>query len=396
MKYAVLTLCLLLAPLAKSINSQSYFKDTLAEFKTDFINRGQHLQKSNDKIVMGQSAIAFDSAPSTDFPNQIDFLLVPSSHKKNLVVIQSGAHGIEGYAGASIQNFLLEYLHAKSYQNTAFLYIHLINPAGMSLGRRTNLNNVDLNRNFLIQDRDFSQKSEDYAAINDFLNPETPYQSGVFKTLSFYFNSLYLIYNHSIDTLRRSILKGQHMYPTGVYFGGQQHQPEFTALKKIWDAQILGYEKIIYIDLHTGYGEKGRLHLLGGHSEDERSKKLANVFHPTGIDFSNNKNFYETKGDILGYFDNTYKSQGDIFAVTFEFGTLNSQTTLGSLDSLYRMVSENQAYHHKTTDEDSLKQVKKSFRDMFYPPDFEWRDKTLIQTRNEIDKIVQKSENGSF
>jgi hypothetical protein len=249
-----------------------------------------------------------------------------------------------------------------------------------------------LNRSFVLKTSDFQQQNQDYAKINDFLNPTTPATSGLFTKFSFYIQSLYLIYNHSIETLRRSILKGQYSFPKGLYFGGNQYQPEFEAVKKIWDEQIQGYEKVVYIDLHTGYGEKGKLHLLAGHSISEVSKKLEEMFAPSTIDFGNSKNFYETTGDALSYFQQNYKKEADIFPITFEFGTLNSQSTLGSLDSLYRMVAENQSFHYKAKDDDSQKAIKKMFREMFYPSDFEWRDGVLAQTKTEMDKIVQRLE----
>ena len=78
----------------------------------------------------------------------------------------SGTHGIEGYLGSAIQ---LRFLHELFLQNAQrlcttdnvrapptkntpvkkVLLIHAINPYGMRHHRRTNENNVDLNRNVL-------------------------------------------------------------------------------------------------------------------------------------------------------------------------------------------------------------------------------------------------------
>lgn len=388
----ILFFCFLFSSASFAINSQSYFKDSIASYKTDFETRTKLIQSKNNTVKIDISTIEYFNIAAKDFQPKIDFALIPSEIKKNLVIIQSGTHGIEGLAGAGIQNFLLEYLHDKRYTNTSFLYIHLINPWGTLHARRTNPNNVDLNRNFVVKGTDFEQKNEDYAKINSFLNPEQPYEHGILKKLSFYFDSAQLILSHSIDTLRRSILKGQYTHPKGIYYGGNQLQPEFIALKQIWDRETQGYQKIVYIDLHTGYGEKGKLHLLSGHSDSVSAKKISDLYAPTLIDFGNSKNFYETTGDILTYFQENYKKSAEIYPVTFEFGTLDSQTILGSLDSLYRIVVENQTYQYKTADTDSEKFSKRMFKEMFYPSDFDWRDKTLAQTKTEIDKIVKKLE----
>ncbi len=380
---------------AIAINSQSYFKDSAPEYKTDFFGRAKALKTQYPNLVLGDSVVKMNSTPEHNIPLKIDFLLVPSEKKKNLVIFQSGVHGIEGLAGAGIQNFLLDYLHTHPSPSTSFLYIHMVNPWGSLLSRRTNLNNVDLNRNFVLKPETFAQKNDDYSSINTFLNPEQPYESGFFKKMFFYFDSFHLIYSYSIEILRRSILKGQYSFPKGIYFGGSTYQPEFDALTEIWKTQIQGYDKIVYIDLHTGYGEKGKLHLLAGQSKGELAQKLTGLFSPSTIDFGDTKNFYETTGDVLTYFYLSQPKNVDVYPITFEFGTLNSQSTLGSMESLYRMSTENQAYHYKTVDSASDLHVKKLFKDMFYPSDFEWRDKVLNQSKTEVDKIVQYLDSAS-
>lgn len=392
MRYCFFLAILFFMQNSSAINSQSFFKDSIATYKTDFYSRARFLKGKYPSVVQGESPIILPPGSDENIPAKIDYLLIPAEKRKNLIIFQSGVHGIEGLAGAGIQNFLLESLHTKNYKNTSFLYVHLVNPWGTFHYRRTNANNVDLNRNFVVQDIDFLQKNDAYATLNFFINPETPFESGFSKKLSFYFESLYLIYKYSIESLRRSILMGQYTFPKGLYYGGSTHQPEFASLKNIWESQTTGYEKVIYIDLHTGYGEKGKLHLLSGHSESEVAKKLVDLFGPTPIDFGNSKNFYETKGDVLTYFAGFQKKETQVYPVTFEFGTLNSQNTLGSLESLYRMRAENRAFHNQSTDDQSSAQVKKLFKDMFYPADFDWRDKVLAQTKNELDKLVSFSE----
>ena len=84
------------------------------------------------------------------------------------VIHCSGTHGIEGYLGSAIQlRFLHELflqqekrlrtnnVHAPPTKNTPVkkvLLIHAINPYGMRHHRRTNENNVDLNRNVLSEE----------------------------------------------------------------------------------------------------------------------------------------------------------------------------------------------------------------------------------------------------
>ena len=44
-------------------------------------------------------------------------------------------------------------------------------------------------------------------------------------------------------------------------------------------------KKVLLIDIHTGYGEKNKLHLLANSSKSKDSEELKNIFKPHQIDF---------------------------------------------------------------------------------------------------------------
>ncbi|KAL9182926.1 hypothetical protein ACHAXT_004205 [Thalassiosira profunda] len=108
-----------------------------------------------------------DVEPQTIFPgsNTVDALLLTIRGKgkgdgENVDIIHSsGTHGVEGYLGSAVQ---LRFLHELFLENQnlhrspdnsgrvrKILLIHSVNPYGMRHHRRTNENNVDLNRNVL-------------------------------------------------------------------------------------------------------------------------------------------------------------------------------------------------------------------------------------------------------
>lgn len=66
-----------------------------------------------------------------------------------VLVLSSGTHGVEGFAGSGIQTALLRDAYFSDLpEDLAVLIIHGINPYGMAHLRRFDENNVDLNRNF--------------------------------------------------------------------------------------------------------------------------------------------------------------------------------------------------------------------------------------------------------
>src|SRR5262249_55553127 len=81
-----------------------------------------------------------------------------------------GTHGVEGYAGSAIQaKILSEPLVIPSRR--AVVFIHGLNPWGMAHLRRFNESNVDLGRNFLLDESDFEGVSDIYRSIQSVLTP---------------------------------------------------------------------------------------------------------------------------------------------------------------------------------------------------------------------------------
>lgn len=393
MKNIIFILCFCLNSFA--INSQSYFKTTYEEAKKDFLSRGLTLhEESKDKdhpSTTFLSKTTYKNFDGNDY--EMNYLYLPAQEAKSLVIIQSGTHGIEGHAGSGVQNFIIDYLQIKKPKQTSFLFIHGVNQYGFANNRRVNFNNVDLNRNFHFEKSEFKSENPGYDQVNHFLNPADKLEINFFSKLFFHFDSVKLIIKHSKDTLKRAILKGQYNTPKGIYFGGADYQPEFFALNDIWDKFIPSYKKVLFIDIHTGYGEKNKLHLLANSSKSKDAEELKNIFKPRQIDFGDDKEFYQVKGDITSYFHQKYSKDKNIYALAFEYGTLDSQKLLGSIDSLYRMIAENKGFNNGYNKDSDKKEMQTLFSDMFYPKDFTWRDKVLDQTKEELDSILTYFEN---
>lgn len=135
-------------------------------------------------------------SPSKD---TIDTLLltlrIPKDETKELidVIHSSGVHGVEGYLGSAIQ---IRFLHemilrnkeliarnkhnlSDEYKLRKILLIHSVNPYGMRHNRRTNENNVDINRNALSTEEWGIIRSRDpnfagYVSLDSILNPFVP------------------------------------------------------------------------------------------------------------------------------------------------------------------------------------------------------------------------------
>jgi hypothetical protein len=236
----------------------------------------------------------------------------------------------------------------------------------------------------------FRPNDNDYKKIDAFLNPKLPVESLFFLNLSFYFNAALNLLKNSIETLRVSILKGQYFNSSGIFYGGTNPQEQELLIEQLIQRYLKSYKNVFIIDLHTGYGERGRMHLLAGPKADLNSKNLLNFFKEEEINFADQKNFYGVTGEVNHFFSEKIRqaTSAEVTYLTFEFGTMNSQTTTGSIESLRRMINENRAFQHGGNPA-SVDKIKEEFKEMFYPSDEEWRSKALVQAEKGIQQVIR-------
>ncbi len=343
-----------------------FYLKTYEENKSDFI-------KIAGKNIYQNWALKNDLELTTD-------LALYNNKSENLIVVSSGLHGIEGFAGSSLQRNLMQTLNKTKDLKVDVMLIHALNPWGMKNNRRVDKQNIDLNRNFAYDQTLYQTKNEDYLKISSFLNPNEKIKLHTLQKLNFFFESIHLIFQYGLDSLRKSILRGQYTEKNGLYFGGNTTSDLQNNIDNLIQNTFIKYKKIIWIDLHTGYGEKNRLHILSNNSNSEAGEKISKLFKNKSVDFGDQKKFYKANGDLCDYLNSKSTVAHEMIALVFEYGTMDSQKTLGSIESLRRMVIENQGFHHGYDDTDSKNETEKLFRDMFFPQDPEWRNSVHQQT----------------
>lgn len=357
----------------------SYFKQSYQECREQFLRLAQKVPGYDLKNI---------TIPSeTDKELITDLAYFPVANAKKLVIINSGMHGIEGFVGSAMQaQFIENYLlnpsgvAKKKERSFSVLMIHSMNPYGFKNLRRVDEDNVDLNRNFDVTADLFNQKNAAYTEVYNLLNPKDKVELSWLTNIKFLSVAIYNIIKYSMESIRRSVLMGQYEHEKGLYFGGQEFRPQKKLLEPILTEEIKKYEQVLLIDIHTGYGERNHLHLFGEVGPEMNNDFLNMIFLGTPIDYGDKKKFYEVKGGFTRYVANlTHKIDARIkyAGVAFEFGTLNSQTLRGSLDSIHRMILENQGHHFGFADADTQETVRSEFIEMFYPTDSEWRNQAI-------------------
>jgi len=364
-----------------------FFQESYPDARNEFLARAKVLQDRYENVRLLNYHI--ESKIDTNLIMDICYI-PPQQVTGRLLIITSGLHGIEGYTGSAIQQmFMKELITEEEVLDEGILLIHSINPFGFKYMRKTTENNIDLNRNCDVDKSMFENKNQGYADLYDLLCPAGKANSGSLGNRFFYLVAIWKIIQESMATLRQAALQGQYEFPEGIYYGGNDFEPQIYFLQSVLPEIFDPYDLILTIDLHTGYGMWGKLHLFANPVEDELiRKRTENLFVNQPIDWGDSEDFYTTMGDFCNFLgqlnpDATYLS------MPFEFGTLDSQKTFGSLHSIQNAILENQGYHNGYKNDRQEKKIKKNYREMYYPSSAPWRSEVIRQSREMFTVVLE-------
>jgi len=197
---------------------------------------------------------------ATDDELSIDVAYLGPQQPDAVLVVSSGLHGVEGFAGSAIQHRLLSVQWAGLMlpPDCGLLLPHALNPHGFSWLRRVNESNADLNRNFVAHPQGHVD-NPDYDVLYDAINPPTLDEEADAPR-----RALLLEYarEHGFAQLQAVLTRGQYRHPRGVQFGGQQVEQSNAILRRIAEHQTRGASRVLWIDIHTGLGPWGEVELI--------------------------------------------------------------------------------------------------------------------------------------
>ncbi|NOQ24801.1 MAG: DUF2817 domain-containing protein [Bacteroidales bacterium] len=368
-------------------NNLSYYNDTYDEARNDFRLKSAELAMKYPGIK--NFNLHVENKKDTNLT--IDFCFIPGSDDDGkILILSSGVHGVEGFVGSAVQLFLMNnYINDEFLSKTSVLLIHGVNPYGFKYGRRVTENNVDVNRNSDINKELYQTINEGYPRVYDLIN-----QKGKVKTRSlgnrfFFLKAIRSIVKESMPVFRQAVLQGQYKFPEGLFYGGNNFEPQIKDLVPIIDTICNPYKTVFALDLHTAYGERGKLHLFPSPVKESVKKRMETIFEGSQINWGGSDDFYTITGDFVSYIGKINNDK--IFIpMTFEYGTMDSQTTVGSIKSLHVMVLENQVEQYGYESDIDLEKVKNDFIEMNYPSSDEWRSHIIDETKILFEKSLKR------
>jgi hypothetical protein len=364
------------------------FESTYEASRADFLVKAATLSATFPKA----QSLSIPVPTGLGTPLYVDLLYIPASASlHNLLVISCGVHGVEGFAGSAIQRMVMtRYLTPENLTNTGVLLIHAMNPYGFKYIRRVSENNVDLNRNCSASPDLFATKNDGYSKLYSFINPHKPAALGSLSNIFFVERSIAKILKASMSVLRQAVLQGQYQYPEGLYFGGKDFEPQVKAIKPILVDFARDYDRIYHIDLHTGYGERAKMHLFPNPAKNPEVRTGTEyLFSGYRIDWGDSKDFYTISGDFSDLIGELLPDKL-VIPMTLEYGTMNSQKTMGSLHSIQNMILENQGFHYGYRNKRSERKIKGWIREMYAPSSPAWQTLVMNQSVGIFRQVFEK------
>jgi hypothetical protein len=283
----------------------------------------------------------------------------PDAPARLLVI--SGTHGVEGFAGSACQELLLRD-RAPVPDDLAVVVVHAINPYGFAWVRRVNEDNVDLNRNCV----DFTTPPENpgYDELAAALVPARWDDATLAAA-----NAALLDYaaTHGFDGLQTAVSAGQYRHPTGIFYGGAKPVWSQRTLAAVAREHLAGAERVAILDLHTGLGDYGASELIAGHPRDGGERRLAAWYGEGGyaIPATGDSVSADVQGDVLDALD-AWLPDAEVTGVAIEWGTVDIVAVSNALRA--------DAWLHAHGDPRGAAAgpIKQQLRDAFAPADPDW------------------------
>ena len=326
---------------------------------------------------------------------QIDWIAAdPSGSLQKALILTCGVHGVEGFVGSRMRAlFIDEFLEKLNPEDTGLYLVHAINPWGMKYKRRVTRNNVDLNRNFTLAERDFQEEiNPEYALYDHILNPDRPLRPLWQEVPGVVGHVIADLLRTGVKSLRNAVMQGQRFNPDGLYFTGNDYEPESLVVMALIKEVFSKYQDALLLDMHTGYGPKYQMCIVNSPEEGRETDQLMGEFRYPLIRKADPEQFYMMQGDMVDWLYKYRRSaglEGKFYGAGFEFGTIGG-TIPHEYISLWNMIFENQAYWKGSLKADTIIRTREILLEMYFPSEDKWREKALADCRLALRGVLRQ------
>uniref|UniRef100_UPI000D369619 DUF2817 domain-containing protein n=1 Tax=unclassified Variovorax TaxID=663243 RepID=UPI000D369619 len=303
-----------------------------------------------------------------------DVVRLGPAEASRVLVLTSGVHGVELFAGAGCQVDWL--LHASAEDlppDTAVLVVHAINPWGASWLRRYTEDNVDLCRNFV----DYPNMPElprapDYAALHEAVTADPADPAAVARADQVLADHER---THGQQALYGALMGGQYDLPEGMGFGGTRPTWSRRTMEAILREHGAAARHVCLVDYHTGLGPYGygSMVALQQHEALARIRRAFGARVEAVFEHGAPDNFAPVYGHSTPGYERALP-HASVTAGVLEFGTGRPQRML-------ELLVRDQREWAAGTGRERIAPVRRELLDFFYPGQPEWQRSLVDQSR---------------
>lgn len=355
--------------MAGVLSGHRYFSRSYVEARRRFRDAATRLGAEQEALEIGVEAP--DGSALT-----IDMAWLGPRDAKRIVVVSSGTHGVEGYMGSAAQLAVFDQ-PIELREGVALVMLHGINPYGFAYVRRVNEDNIDLNRNFLLDGEDYTGCPDAYHGLDAMLNP--PRAPRVVSVPGFLAKAVGRIATKGLGPLKAAVAGGQYAYPKGVFFGGSGPSNSMRVLAEAvprWFGQV---EHLLWIDYHTGLGKAATFkHLVDRSANTDRFRWLTSTFGPEVEAWDAGDGVaYAIRGG-LGVWMQSKLPDAEVDVLAMEFGTVPVLKVITALHL------ENRAHHYAGPYALARQRAKARMMRTFNPLETGWRDAVVDKGQHAV------------
>jgi len=303
-----------------------------------------------------------------------DVVRIGPADAQRVLVLTSGVHGVELFAGSGCQiDWLLTQSSDDLPPDTAVVLVHAINPWGASWLRRYTEENVDLCRNFI--DHAQAPPSHKYAPLHAAIALDPGDASAVAAGDALLADFARV---HGSEALYNALMAGQYSFAQGMGFGGQAPTWSRLTIEAVLRRHGASAREVCLVDYHTGLGPYGYGSLVAL-QQGEALARMREVFgewvvavHESGAP--------EDFAPVTGHSTPGYERalpQARVTAAVLEFGTARPQRML-------ELLVRDQREWATGIGRTQLSDTRRALLRFFYPGEPAWQRSLVDQSRQVI------------
>lgn len=295
----------------------------------------------------------------------MDVAVAGDAQCPSVLISTSATHGVEGFCGSGAMVGLMRAgLVRERPKDVAVVLVHAMNPHGFAHLRRTNEDNIDMNRNFV--DHAAHPRNEEYGRVHPWLVPgdwDGPARQAADAAIADYIRA------NGAAAYQVAVSMGQYTHADGLFYGGVAPAWSNRSWRAVLRAHAAPRKRVAVLDYHTGLGPRGY-----GEIQFERG--------PSDPEFLRAQQWFQ--GQTTSPEDGTSSSaaltgymaiaaaeeapRAERTCVAIEYGTLPWEAVIDSVRA------DNWLYAKGKVDSPLGRTIKRAIRDAFYGDDDAWKD----------------------